>query len=65
MTLTFYTAHIMFINSELDSFDAVTAFNSVQYASDPVRGLREIKRIKARVENERLPQGAARRAAEP
>jgi SAM-dependent methyltransferase len=28
-----------------DSFDAVTAFNSVQYASDPVQGLREIKRV--------------------
>jgi SAM-dependent methyltransferase len=28
-----------------DSFDAVTAFNSVQYAADPVRGLREIKRV--------------------
>lgn len=28
-----------------DSFDAVTAFNSVQYASDPVYGLREIKRV--------------------
>jgi SAM-dependent methyltransferase len=28
-----------------DSFDAVTAFNSVQYATDPVRGLREIKRV--------------------
>jgi ubiquinone/menaquinone biosynthesis C-methylase UbiE len=27
------------------SFDAVTAFNSVQYASDPVQGLREIKRV--------------------
>src|SRR5690606_8262289 len=26
------------------SFDAVTAFNSVQYATDPVRGLREIRR---------------------
>jgi SAM-dependent methyltransferase len=28
-----------------DSFDAVTAFNSVQYATDPVGGLREIKRV--------------------
>jgi SAM-dependent methyltransferase len=28
-----------------DSFDAVTAFNSVQYASDPIQGLREIKRV--------------------
>jgi SAM-dependent methyltransferase len=28
-----------------DSFDAVTAFNAVQYASDPVQGLREIKRV--------------------
>jgi SAM-dependent methyltransferase len=28
-----------------DSFDAVTAFNSVQYATDPVRALREIKRV--------------------
>ena len=28
-----------------DSFDAVTAFNSVQYASDPTRALREIKRV--------------------
>jgi SAM-dependent methyltransferase len=27
------------------SFDAVTAFNSVQYASDPIQGLREIKRV--------------------
>jgi SAM-dependent methyltransferase len=27
------------------SFDAATAFNSVQYASDPVQGLREIKRV--------------------
>jgi SAM-dependent methyltransferase len=27
------------------SFDAVTAFNSVQYASDPILGLREIKRV--------------------
>jgi SAM-dependent methyltransferase len=27
------------------SFDAVTAFNSVQYASDPVQGLRAIKRV--------------------
>jgi SAM-dependent methyltransferase len=26
------------------AFDAVTAFNAVQYATDPVRGLREIKR---------------------
>jgi SAM-dependent methyltransferase len=30
-----------------DSFDAVTAFNSVQYASDPVLGLREIRRVAA------------------
>jgi SAM-dependent methyltransferase len=30
---------------EGDSFDAVTAFNSVQYASDPIQGLREIKRV--------------------
>jgi SAM-dependent methyltransferase len=28
-----------------DQFDAVTAFNSVQYAGDPVRGLREIRRV--------------------
>jgi SAM-dependent methyltransferase len=27
------------------TFDAVTAFNSVQYASDPVAGLREIRRV--------------------
>jgi SAM-dependent methyltransferase len=27
------------------SFDAVTAFNSVQYATDPVRALRQIKRV--------------------
>lgn len=27
------------------SFDAVTAFNSVQYASGPIRALREIKRV--------------------
>lgn len=27
------------------SFDVVTAFNSVQYATDPVRALREIKRV--------------------
>ncbi len=27
------------------SFDAVTAFNSVQYASDPIQGLREITRV--------------------
>jgi len=27
------------------SFDAVTAFNSVQYAADPIQGLREIKRV--------------------
>lgn len=27
------------------TFDAVTAFNSVQYASDPVQGLQEIKRV--------------------
>ena len=30
------------------SFDAVTAFNSVQYAADPVQGLREIKRVAVR-----------------
>ena len=30
-----------------DTFDAVTAFNSVQYAGDPVRGLREIRRVAA------------------
>jgi SAM-dependent methyltransferase len=28
-----------------DSFDAVTAFNSVQYASDPSAALRELKRV--------------------
>jgi SAM-dependent methyltransferase len=28
-----------------DSFDAVTAFNSVQYASDPVAALRELGRV--------------------
>jgi SAM-dependent methyltransferase len=28
-----------------DSFEAVTAFNSVQYASDPSRALREIERV--------------------
>jgi SAM-dependent methyltransferase len=28
-----------------DAFDAVTAFNSVQYAADPVQGLREIRRV--------------------
>jgi SAM-dependent methyltransferase len=28
-----------------DAFDAVTAFNSVQYATDPVHGLREIRRV--------------------
>lgn len=28
-----------------DSFDAVTAFNSVQYAADPTAALREIKRV--------------------
>ncbi len=28
-----------------DSFDAVTAFNSVQYATNPVQALREIKRV--------------------
>ncbi|HVL99478.1 MAG TPA: class I SAM-dependent methyltransferase [Egibacteraceae bacterium] len=27
------------------SFDAVTAFNSVQYATDPVQALREVKRV--------------------
>jgi SAM-dependent methyltransferase len=30
---------------EDDSFDAVTAFNSVQYAADPTAALREIKRV--------------------
>lgn len=30
-----------------DAFDAVTAFNSVQYATDPIQGLREIKRVAA------------------
>lgn len=30
---------------EPGSFDALTAFNAVQYASDPVQGLREIKRV--------------------
>jgi SAM-dependent methyltransferase len=28
-----------------DAFDAVSAFNSVQFATDPVRALREIKRV--------------------
>ncbi|HEX6870486.1 MAG TPA: methyltransferase domain-containing protein, partial [Micromonosporaceae bacterium] len=28
-----------------DSFDAITAFNSVQYAADPVAALRELKRV--------------------
>jgi SAM-dependent methyltransferase len=28
-----------------DTFDAVTAFNSVQYAADPVAALREIRRV--------------------
>lgn len=28
-----------------DAFDAVTAFNSVQYASDPAKALREVKRV--------------------
>src|SRR5205823_3252323 len=28
-----------------DAFDAVTAFNSVQYAADPTAALREIKRV--------------------
>src|SRR3954454_12887434 len=28
-----------------DTFDAVTAFNSVQYAADPTNALREIKRV--------------------
>jgi SAM-dependent methyltransferase len=28
-----------------DSFDVVTAFNSIQYADDPIQGLREIKRV--------------------
>src|SRR5205085_4945187 len=28
-----------------DVFDAVTAFNSVQYATDPTQALREIKRV--------------------
>jgi SAM-dependent methyltransferase len=31
-----------------DAFDAVTAFNSVQYASDPANALREIKRVATR-----------------
>jgi SAM-dependent methyltransferase len=31
-----------------DAFDAVTAFNSVQYASDPSSALREIKRVARR-----------------
>jgi SAM-dependent methyltransferase len=31
-----------------DSFDAVTAFNSVQYATDPVQALREIRRVAVR-----------------
>jgi SAM-dependent methyltransferase len=30
-----------------DSFDAVTAFNSVQYAAHPVRALQEIRRVAA------------------
>jgi SAM-dependent methyltransferase len=30
---------------EDNSFDVVTAFNSVQYAADPLRALREIKRV--------------------
>jgi SAM-dependent methyltransferase len=30
------------------SFDAVTAFNSVQYATDPVQALREVKRVARR-----------------
>ena len=30
---------------EDDSFDAVTAFNSIQYAGDPTAALREIKRV--------------------
>lgn len=30
---------------EDDSFDGVTAFNSVQYAADPTNALREIKRV--------------------
>ncbi len=30
---------------ESDSFDAVTAFNAVQYAADPVAALREIRRV--------------------
>jgi SAM-dependent methyltransferase len=29
-------------------FDAITAFNSVQYANDPIRALREIKRVATR-----------------
>lgn len=33
------------LSHDSDSFDAVTAFNSVQYASDPIQGLREIKRV--------------------
>jgi SAM-dependent methyltransferase len=28
-----------------DTFDAITAFNSVQYATEPVQALREIKRV--------------------
>ncbi len=28
-----------------DAFDAITAFNSVQYASDPVAALRELRRV--------------------
>lgn len=28
-----------------DAFDAVTAFNAVQYATEPIRGLREIRRV--------------------
>ena len=31
-----------------DAFDAVTAFNSVQYATDPTAALREIKRVAKR-----------------
>ena len=31
-----------------DTFDAVTAFNSVQYATDPTAALREIKRVAKR-----------------
>ncbi len=30
---------------EADTFDAITAFNSVQYAADPVTALREVARV--------------------